>query len=164
VPDLAAKPATEGESGEDLRERRLTELGEAFRHAYRVLRARRGRDTHLCSGELSYAQFELLAELFQRGPLPIGELAAAAELSPATASQMLDHLVEEGQVERTRSEADRRVVLIKLTRSGRRRIETRKAMWRQRWERGLEGVDAEELRIARDVLARIGKVFEEPAE
>ncbi len=161
MPELAAKPAGGGEEEGDLRERRLTELGEAFRYAYRVLRARRGRDTHL-SGQLSYAQIELLSELFQRGPLPMGELAAAAGLSPAAASQMLDHLVDEGHVERARSESDRRVVVIKLTRNGRRRIESRKAMWRQRWEQGLEGVDEDELRIARDVLERIGRLFEEP--
>jgi DNA-binding MarR family transcriptional regulator len=164
VPDVAAKPAAGRQGSGETREQRLTELGEAFHHAYRVLRSRRGRDTHLCSGQLSYAQFELLAELLRQGPLPMGELAGAAGLSPATVSQMLDHLVDEGQVERARSESDRRVVVIKLTRNGRRRIESRKAMWRERWERGLEGVSAEELRIACDVLARIGGVFEESAE
>lgn len=164
MPEVAAKPAAQGGGADGTRQQRLTELGAAFHHAYRVLRRRHGRDTHLCSGELSYAQFELLAELLRHGPLPMGELAAAAGLSPATVSQMLDHLVDEGQVERARSESDRRIVVIKLTRNGRRRIESRKAMWRERWEQGLEGVSAEDLRIARDVLARIGGVFEEPAE
>ena len=147
----------------DPREERLTELGQAFRRAYRSLRRLRGRDTHLLGGEISHAQFELLAELRDRGPLPAGELAQVAGLSAATVSQMLDHLADDGQVARVRSETDRRVVLIGLTPLGRRRVETTKALWRERWEEALEGTDVEELRIASGVLQRIGTVFEEPA-
>jgi DNA-binding MarR family transcriptional regulator len=146
-----------------VREERLTELGQAFRRAYRSLRRLRGRDTHLLGGEISHAQFELLAELRERGPLPAGELAQVAGLSAATVSQMLDHLATDGQVKRVRSETDRRVVLIELTALGRRRVEATKALWRERWVAALEGVDDEELRIASSVLQRIGAVFEEPA-
>lgn len=145
-----------------MREERLTELGQAFRRAYRSLRRLRGRDTHLLGGEISHAQFELLAELRERGPLPAGELAQVAGLSAATVSQMLDHLTADDQVKRVRSETDRRVVLIELTALGQRRVEATKALWRERWVAALEGVDDEELRIASSVLQRIGAVFEEP--
>lgn len=144
------------------RDERLTELGQAFRHAYRSLRRLRGRDTHLLGGEISHAQFELLAELRERGPLPAGELAHVAGLSAATVSQMLDHLAADGHVERVRSETDRRVVLIELTSQGRRRVEETKALWRERWEEALAEVDEEELRIASRVLRQIGAVFEDP--
>jgi DNA-binding MarR family transcriptional regulator len=144
------------------REESLTELGQAFRRAYRSLRRLRGRDTHLLGGEISHAQLELLAELRERGPLPAGELAHVAGLSAATVSQMLDHLAADGHVKRVRSETDRRVVLIELTTLGRRRVETTKALWRERWVAALEGVDDEELRITSSVLQRIGAVFEEP--
>jgi DNA-binding MarR family transcriptional regulator len=145
------------------REERLAELGQSFRRAYRSLRRLRGRDTHLLGGEISHAQYELLAELRERGPLPAGELAQVAGLSAATVSQMLDHLASDGQVKRVRSESDRRVVLIELTTLGRRRVEATKALWRERWAAALDGVDEEELRIASGVLQRIGAVFEEPA-
>lgn len=144
------------------REERLTELGQAFRRAYRSLRRLRGRDTHLLGGELSHAQFELLAELRERGPLPAGELAHVAGLSAATVSQMLDHLTTDGHVERIRSETDRRIVLIELTSHGRRQVEATKALWRERWQEALEGISDKELRIAGGVLQRIGAVFEEP--
>jgi DNA-binding MarR family transcriptional regulator len=146
----------------DPREESLAELGQAFRRAYRSLRRLRGRDTHLLGGEISHAQFELLAELRERGPLPAGELAHVAGLSAATVSQMLDHLATDGHVKRVRSEADRRVVLIELTALGRRRVEATKALWRKRWAAALESVDEEELRIASDVLQQIGAVFEQP--
>jgi DNA-binding MarR family transcriptional regulator len=146
----------------DPHEESLAELGQAFRRAYRSLRRLRGRDTHLLGGEISHAQFELLAELRERGPLPAGELAHVAGLSAATVSQMLDHLAADGHIERVRSETDRRIVLIELTALARRRVEATKALWRERWEEALGGVDEEELRIASGVLQQIGAVFEQP--
>jgi DNA-binding MarR family transcriptional regulator len=76
----------------------LSELGLAFRHVFRTLSRLRGRDTHLQGSELSHAQFELLIELDERGDLSAGELAAAARLTPATVTQMLDHLAACGHV------------------------------------------------------------------
>ena len=70
----------------------MIELGRAFRHAFRSLRSLRGRDTHIGGQALGHAQFELLLELYERGPLSVGELAAAATLSPATVSPMLENL------------------------------------------------------------------------
>lgn len=158
---VKAAPAATGSN--DPREEHLAELGQAFRRAYRSLRRLRGRDTHLLGGaKISHAQFELLAELRERGPLPAGELAHVAGLSAATVSQMLDHLADDGHVNRVRSEADRRVVLIELTDQGRRRVEQTKALWRERWQEALEGVSDRELRIASGVLRRIGAVFEDP--
>jgi DNA-binding MarR family transcriptional regulator len=150
-------PPVEGSRAE-----RLTELGLAFRHAYRSLRSLSGRDTHRLPGELSHAQFVLLGELFDRGPLPAGELACAAGLSPASVSQMLDHLAAEGQVERVRSQSDRRVVVTKLTRRGRRQIEARRKLWASRWQEAMEGIDDDELKVAAEILERVGAIFAEP--
>jgi DNA-binding MarR family transcriptional regulator len=160
VPELAAQRPTGAKPD---RAEALTELGAAFRHAFRSLRSLRGRDTHR-GDELGHAQFELLTELFVRGPLHAGELAEAVGASAATVSGMLDHLCAAELVERTRSEADRRLVLVKLTRRGRRKIEARKALWRHRWEEALEGVDEEELRVASRVLGRIADIFVERPE
>lgn len=143
----------------------MTALGTAFRRVFRGLSRLRGRDTHLGAGELSHAQFELLIELFERGELPAGELAAAARLTPATVTQMLDHLADEGHVERVRSQTDRRVVVSRLTRKGRRAIEAKHETWKRRWEQALAGVEADELRAATRVLERLGAMVEDaPAE
>lgn len=160
MPSAAAKPAA-APADRGQRAERLTELGLAFRHAYRSLRSLSGRDTHLLPGELSHAQFVLLGELLERGPLAAGELACAAGLSPASVSQMLDHLAAEDQVERVRSETDRRVVVTKLTRRGRRRIEARHKLWAARWQEAFEGVEDDELKVAAEVLERIGTVFQD---
>jgi MarR family transcriptional regulator, organic hydroperoxide resistance regulator len=140
------------------REAAVTALGGSFRRAFRSLRSMRGRDTHR-GDEIGHAQFELLIELYGNGAMHAGELAEAVEASAATVSGMLDHLGEAELVERTRSETDRRIVVVKLTRRGRRKVEARKAVWQRRWQEALEGVDDEELRIAATVLDRIGGIF-----
>jgi DNA-binding MarR family transcriptional regulator len=143
------------------REAQVAELGAAFKRVFRSLNRLRGRDTHLAGGELSHAQFELLIELHERGPLSAGELATAARLSPGTVTQMLDHLAECGHVERVRSQTDRRVVVSRLTAQGRRKIEAKRSAWKSRWEQALEGLDVAELDAATRVLERLGAMFED---
>jgi DNA-binding MarR family transcriptional regulator len=142
------------------RDEALTELGLAFRGAFRSLRSLRGRDTHR-GDEVGHAQFELLGELYARGAMHAGELAEAVAASAATVSGMLDGLCEADLVERTRSETDRRIVVVKLTRRGRRKVEARKALWQRRWQEALEGIDEDELRNATAVLDRIRGIFGE---
>jgi MarR family transcriptional regulator, organic hydroperoxide resistance regulator len=139
----------------------LTELGLQFRRVFRSLSRLRGRDTHLAGSELSHAQFELLIELDERGELSAGDLAAAARLTPATVTQMLDHLAASGHVERVRSDTDRRVVVSRLTRQGALKIEAKREAWKNRWDEALQGVGAEDLRAATQVLALLGDMFED---
>jgi MarR family transcriptional regulator, organic hydroperoxide resistance regulator len=139
----------------------LNDLGAAFRRVFRSLNRLRGRDTHLGGSELSHAQFELLIELDERGELSAGDLAAAARLSPATVTPMLDHLAECGHVERVRSETDRRVVVSRLTPQGARKIEAKREAWRSRWEAALDGVGKDDLRAATRVLELLGESFED---
>lgn len=155
--------ASQERTGGD-RERELAELGKALRHLFKSLSKLRGRDTHLGASEVSQAQFELLIELFERGELHAGELAGAAQLSPATVTQMLDHLASSGHVERIRSSSDRRMVLCRLTAKGRRKVHTKRAVWQARWEGALEGVQSAELAAAIDVLERLCAVFDEDVE
>ena len=98
------------------REEAVARLGSAFKGALGAVRRLRGRDTHR-PGELSFAQYHLLFALAEREELSAGELALAADLSPATVTQLLDSLATMGLVERTRSDRDRRVVTCTLTTS-----------------------------------------------
>jgi len=113
---------------------------------------------------VSDAQMELLVELGERGPLSAGELALAAGLTPATVTQMLEHLAASGHVRRARSRADRRVVVSELTKQGERKVAAKRALWQERWEQALGDVDAEELRTATRVLQRLSDVFGDTPE
>lgn len=134
-------------------------LGRAFKGAIGAVRRLRGRDTQR-PGEIAHAQYALLVELAQRGEMPAGELAAAADLTPATVSGMLDHLAEAGLVARARSERDRRIVVCRLTPAGVERVAARHARLAPLWNAALAEFDAEELRVATAVLERVREFFE----
>jgi DNA-binding MarR family transcriptional regulator len=147
---LMPAAATRAEVAEDLRE-----AVQAFSAAQRRLRSRDSR-----TGGLSIAQWHLLRQLADEDELPAGKLAAGADLTPASATQMLDHLAEQGWVERVRSDADRRVVLNRLTPDGRERFERKRALIEQRWRDALADIPAEQLGQAAQVLRRMAEVLD----
>ncbi len=140
------------------------ELAAALKATMRGAMRMRGRDTHLGGSELSYAQLELLLQLYERGELPAGELAVAARLSPATVTQMLDHLAAAGHVERLRSSDDRRVVVSRLTPAGRRLLIAKRRAWQRRWAEALAGVPERDLRAATRVLTRLQALYGDSEE
>jgi DNA-binding MarR family transcriptional regulator len=134
-------------------------LGRAFKRAMVAVRRLRGRETHR-PGALSFAQYQLLFTLADNDGLPSSELAHAAELSPATVTQMLDSLVERGLVTRQRSETDRRIVTCTLTAAGRGLIAERRARFQGRWDAALAEFSPEELAVASAVFDRIATMFD----
>ena len=141
----------------------VTQLGVSFKTAMAAQRRLRGRDTHR-AGELSYAQYGLLFGLVDVGALSTRDLATAAELSPATATQMLDSLEDAGLVERVRSGTDKRVVLVSLTARGHEVTAARRAHFEPRWRAALGEFSDDELTTAAAVLDRLGVLFDEFAE
>lgn len=132
----------------------------AFIGAERRLRGREGQ----CPDELSLAHFRLLISLLDEDGLPAGRLAAAADLSPATTTQMLDLLERRGFVARERHPTDRRVVVATLTPEGRRLTEERRAAFRALWEQELGDLSEEELAAGVTVLERLADLLELLAE
>ena len=96
--------------------------------------------------------------------LSTGEIAVAADVSPASATEMLDALARAGLVERIRSEKDRRVVLSSLTERGRELVEARRAKFEPRFAAALAPFSPDELRSAAGVLDALRGMFEELAE
>ncbi|HWF72907.1 MAG TPA: MarR family transcriptional regulator [Solirubrobacteraceae bacterium] len=142
----------------------LDQLGRSFKTAMAAVRRLRGRETHR-PGELSYAQYALLFSLADGAKeLSVRDLACAADLSPPSVTQMLDHLAAMGLVARARSELDKRVVLTSLTERGRSLIAERRGMFEPRWRAALADFDDEELAIAAAVLMRLGAMFDEFAD
>lgn len=140
----------------------LQAFGRAFKAANAALRRMRGRETHH-PGELSYAQYGLLFGLCDGVPRSLRELAIAADVSPATAAEMLDSLVAAGLVERVRSVQDKRVVLTSLTERGHALIDERRVRYERRWRSALKQFSDEELLTAAAVLDRVRGMFDELA-
>jgi DNA-binding MarR family transcriptional regulator len=74
---------------------------------------------------------------------------------------MLDHLERDGIVERRRSDADRRVVVVTLTESGRALLARKREAWRARGREALAGVSDEHLEAAADVMHRMASMLDE---
>lgn len=137
-------------------------VGRSFKGATAALRRLRGRETHR-AGELSYAQFGLLFALCDGAARSSRELAVAADVSPATAAEMLDGLATSGLVERTRSADDKRIVLTSLTARGRALVDQRRAEYDPRWRATLGQFTDRELLSAARVLDAIRDMFDEVA-
>jgi DNA-binding MarR family transcriptional regulator len=144
---------------------RSTPATEAVRLAFVELmgaeRRLRARDQKCKPGELTHGQIRALFTIDVRGEATAGELAKAADLSPASVSTMLDHLERDGIVERRRSDADRRVVVVTLTESGRALVADKRERWRARAAAALEGVSDEQLDAAADVMHRMAGMLDE---
>ena len=154
---------TAAEPAKSDREAARDEFSQAFKGAMGALRRMRGRETHQPGG-LTDAQYSALFCLREQQVLSTGEIALAADVSPASATEMLDALARAGLVARTRSERDRRVVLSSLTERGRELVEARHARVVPRIQAALADFSAEELRTAAAVVGALRGMFEELAE
>ncbi len=135
------------------------QLNLAFKRAMVAVRRLRGRESQRM-GQLSFAQYGVLHGLAGSCELSARELAEQTDLSPATVTQMLDHLEASGLVARTRSEQDRRVVLSVLTEHGAAVLAARRAQMEPRWRAALDGFSEEELAAATRVLDRLADFFD----
>ena len=139
--------------------------GEAVRIAFVELlgaeRRLRARDQKCAKGELTQGQIRALFTIDKTGAATAGDLAKAAELSPASVSTMLDHLERDGIVSRERSESDRRVVVVTLTEAGRALLDAKREAFRARGAEALAGVSDEHLLAAADVMHRMAAMLDE---
>jgi DNA-binding MarR family transcriptional regulator len=136
------------------------ELASAFKAVMAAARRLRGRETHH-PGAVSNAQYGLLFGLCSVEAMSTRDLAETADLSAATATQMLESLEAAGLVERSRWDQDKRVVLTSLTARGREVIDERRARVEPRWRTALAEFSSEELLTASAVLRQLARYFDE---
>lgn len=147
----------------------VAELGPAFKATMASVRRLRGQERRH-PGELRDAQYSLLFSLLRGSEvgavpeLPSSELAGLADLTPASATELLDELEDHGLVSRRRSDRDRRVVLVSLTGRGLELVTERRRQFEPRWRAAFAGFTAEELRTAVRVLERMREMFDALAE
>jgi DNA-binding MarR family transcriptional regulator len=82
-------------------------------------RERMGMFRKWLEGSLSIVQLHVLTVLETAGPLPMGKLADALDVSVASATGIVDRMEQRGLVERRHDETDRRIVLVHPTDAGR---------------------------------------------
>lgn len=136
-------------------------LEEALANFFRAARRARGRaNRRTAPGELSLAQWHLVEPLLD-GPQPGARLAEAADVSPPTASRMLDGLAARGHVERIADTADRRVVKVALTAEGRTAALAKGREMQRMRRRVVEALPEGERERAAQILTRLSEIVEE---
>lgn len=91
---------------------------DAFIAASRALVAVAARSLADLDDDVTLAQYRALVVLRTRGPQRAADLADALEVTPGTASRMIERLVRKRLVRRVRSREDRRIVSVQLTEGG----------------------------------------------
>lgn len=135
------------------------DLQQALAELFAARRRLRGRDAQ--QGGITHAQMHVLHVFVrERDDVPASRLAARADLTPATVTQMVDGLAKYGLVERVRCEADRRVVFIRLTAAGRELYQRRRVRYEQRSQALLADMSAQELDRAAEVLRRLARMLD----
>jgi len=112
--------------------------------------ARRLR-TERSARELSLTKLSVLADLMRDSPVTAGELAATGNQQPQSLIRVLAELAAGGLVVRTRSDQDRRQVLLEITEAGRaalRRDMAGRDAWLSAALGGLTETEREVLRLA----------------
>ena len=107
--------------------------------------------------ELTVPQFGALEALYHLGPLSLGDLADKLLVTGGNVTFVMDRLEAQGLVARYRSDTDRRVVLARLTESGRdlvARVFPEHAEYIEQLCRHLDPAEQDELRR---LLKQLGK-------
>ena len=122
--------------------------------AFRLTRLLRQQDTEGLAPTLSAA----LATIVRDGPLTLGELAAREHVAPPSITKAVEKLVAAGLATRAPDETDRRVVRVRATAAGRRRVaqnRSRRTAWLAARLTDLSPADLAKLDAATDVLERL---------
>jgi DNA-binding MarR family transcriptional regulator len=112
-------------------------------------------------GALSFSQYALIRALAGRDAARVSELADDADVTPSTASRILDVLERRAMVRRTRIESDRRRVTVTLTDSGRAALVRHDAWMRGRQREFYEALPDPERELAARLLVRMAHLIDE---
>lgn len=100
---------------------------------------------HLVGPELSMAQYVHLRTLKEEGHVSQSELSARLGIEKASSTRVLDELAQKKLILRERHKKDRRMIIVSLTKDGRRKIDHAMDSARAVADLALEDFDEEEL-------------------
>jgi len=133
---------------------RKTEVADRL-HSAAIHLLRRAAEEDRAAG-VSRARLSALSVVVFRGPLTLGELAAAEGVRSATMSGIVNGLERDGLVRRRPHGRDRRAVNIEATAAGRRLLDRARAARIERVASRLADLGAEEL----ETLARAAELLD----
>lgn len=111
--------------------------------------------------EVSYSQILVMYALLETGQATMSELSRWLKISRGVTTRTVDRLVEKGMVERWRDRADRRVVLVSLSKEGRDFAEKMISVHLENMDKVFQSVGKEKRESFLELLAQVNRLLEE---
>lgn len=115
----------------------------------------------LINMDLTMLQLKTGLLLYNRGPMRMSDIAATLGASTATATGVVDRMVEREYIIRQHDPSDRRVVICQLTDTGKRLVSSMWQMQQDRRRELLSQLSEEHLKIFEDALESMVLVMQE---
>lgn len=132
-------------------------LFDSMQTLIRGLKVAEANGVEAASCRLSPPDLQALMLIGARERCIVSDVAAGLNISPTTASSLVDRLVRNGYVERYRSEDDRRIVRLELSAEGARIREESMTMQLHHCRRMLDELSAGEAEIFLRLMDKIGQ-------
>lgn len=129
----------------------IEKLDHIFSRIARRIRHRMSQET------LTLGQYSLLKLLFDSGPMTVGDVADQLELSLAGASAMIDRLVNQKFIVRSRSESDRRVVSVQLSPMGQVQVDNLQLQRKEFLNHIFAHISEEDLKTLLTLMERVAE-------
>jgi DNA-binding MarR family transcriptional regulator len=129
-----------------------TELADLLHQWRELMASTRPRWT---AAELTFTQLRALSVLARKQPQRMSDLAEALDMTPASASALIDRMDQRGFVTRRSDPDDRRTVLVELSRRGQHILDTMERGSSEHFGRLIEKMTPTE----RDALATTLRAF-----
>lgn len=111
--------------------------------------------------DLTLTELHAICAVGLHDETPMSVIASRLNVTTATVSGTINRLVRKGFVERTRSDRDRRVVLVRLTKNGRGAMRVHDLFHRKMVENVLEGMTSAEEDVFLQAMERLKRYFEQ---
>ncbi len=102
--------------------------------------------------------YQILGILVHLGPLPISEIGRHIHISKPNMTSLIDKLVEDSCVKRSRSNKDRRVVNVEITENGKKFLFEARKVVEGNIKENLSSLNEEELETLNESLQNIKKL------
>jgi len=135
----------------------VTTLEWCLRHAdHLLLKVTR---QHLAARGLTMPRFWVLAHVEKQPGITMGELKHSMHLAGSSVSGLVDQLITDGMLQRTRDDLDRRIVRLSLTPAGKEQVQETLEFRYQQIAGATRDVSEQEVRTAVDVLQQLVDTF-----
>lgn len=120
-------------------------------------------ESRLTAG-LTIAEVHTIVAIGLHGMSPMKTVAARLRVSVPTLTNAVNRLVKKGHVERVRDDDDRRLVLLRLTNSGRKACRAHDLFHKRMVVGAVEGLSRDEVDVLIRALTQVKDFFEKEAE